>query len=156
MTRMTQRTRLHPSQLAAWRLFLTLHRRLVDAIDRDLQQTGRLPLSSYDVLIELREAPDHRLRMAELARRVVLSRSGLTRLVDRLEGEGYLTREQTPGDRRGFYATITEQGVSALRAAWPIYSRGIQRYFAEALSTEEAETLAALLQKIADHFREQA
>ena len=149
-------TKLQGSQLAAWRLFLTLHRRLVDAIDRDLQQAGRLPLSSYDVLIELQEAPDHRLRMAELARRVVLSRSGLTRLVDRLEGEGYLTREQAPGDRRGFYATITEQGVSALRTAWPIYSRGIQRYFAEALSTEEAETLAALLQKIADHFREQA
>ena len=149
-------TKLQGSQLAAWRLFLTLHRRLVDAIDRDLQQAGRLPLSSYDVLIELQEAPDHRLRMAELAHRVVLSRSGLTRLVDRLEGEGYLTREQAPGDRRGFYATITEQGVSALRTAWPIYSRGIQRYFAEALSTEEAETLAALLQKIADHFREQA
>ena len=148
-------TKLQGSQLAAWRLFLTLHRRLVDAIDRDLQQAGRLPLSSYDVLIELQEAPDHRLRMAELAHRVVLSRSGLTRLVDRLEGEGYLTREQAPGDRRGFYATITEQGVSALRTAWPIYSRGIQRYFAEALSTEEAETLAALLQKIADHFREQ-
>ena len=148
-------TKLQGSQLTAWRLFLTLHRRLVDAIDRDLQQAGRLPLSSYDVLIELQEAPDHRLRMAELAHRVVLSRSGLTRLVDRLEGEGYLTREQAPGDRRGFYATITEQGVSALRTAWPIYSRGIQRYFAEALSTEEAETLAALLQKIADHFREQ-
>ena len=148
-------TKLQGSQLAAWRLFLTLHRRLVDAIDRDLQQAGRLPLSSYDVLIELQEAPDHRLRMAELAHRVVLSRSGLTRLVDRLEGEGYLTREQAPGDRRGFYATITEQGVSALRTAWPISSRGIQRYFAEALSTEEAETLAALLQKIADHFREQ-
>ena len=113
-------TKLQGSQLAAWRLFLTLHRRLVDAIDRDLQQAGRLPLSSYDVLIELQEAPDHRLRMAELAHRVVLSRSGLTRLVDRLEGEGYLTREQAPGDRRGFYATITEQGVSALRTAWPI------------------------------------
>jgi DNA-binding MarR family transcriptional regulator len=148
--------RLSDSQLAAWRLFLTLHRRLVDAIDRDLQQAGRLPLSSYDVLIELQEAPDHRLRMAELADRVVLSRSGLTRLVDRLEAEGFLLRDTVGGDRRGTYAVITERGIAAMRAAWPIYARGIQRYFAEALSPEEVETLAALLQKISERFGEHA
>jgi DNA-binding MarR family transcriptional regulator len=147
--------RLSDSELAAWRLFLTLHRRLVDAIDRDLQQARRLPLNSYDVLIELQEAPDHRLRMAELANRVVLSRSGLTRLVDRLENDGYLARDAVGGDRRGTYAVITEQGIRALREAWPIYARGIQRYFAEALATEEAEILAALLQKVSAHFREQ-
>jgi DNA-binding MarR family transcriptional regulator len=144
--------RLSDSQLAAWRLFLTLHRRLVDAIDRDLQQAGRLSLSSYDVLIELQEAHNHRLRMAELANRVVLSRSGLTRLVDRLENEGYLARDQVSGDRRGAYAVITEQGIRALREAWPTYALGIQQYFAEALTTEEVETLAALLEKVASHF----
>ena len=148
-------SRLQPAQLTAWRLFLTLHRRLVDAIDRDLQQAGRLPLSSYDVLIELQEAPDHRLRMAELADRVVLSRSGLTRLVDRLERDGYLARDQVSGDRRGAYAVITVQGTGALREAWPIYASGIQQYFADALSSEEAGTLAALLQKISDHFRQE-
>lgn len=147
--------KLADHQLAAWRLFLTLHRRLVDAIDRDLQQAGRLPLFSYDVLIELQEAPDHRLRMAELADRVVLSRSGLTRLVDRLEREGYLARDQVGGDRRGTYAVITDQGVRALREAWPIYARGIQRYFADALTLEEARMLAALLEKVSRHFHSQ-
>ena len=146
---------LDEQHLAAWRGLLNAHAAAVGAIERDLEASGHIPLTWYDVLVALSEAPKERLRLHELADSVVLSRSGLTRLVDRLEGEGYLTREQTPGDRRGFYATITEQGVSALRAAWPIYSRGIQRYFAEALSPEEAETLAALLQKIADHFREQ-
>src|SRR5512142_2521583 len=91
-------------QLAAWRRFLTLHRRIVDAIDRDLQRSDRLPLLSYDVLIELYEAPGRRLRMAELARRVVLSRSGLTRLVDRLEADGLLARDRVDQDRRGAYA----------------------------------------------------
>lgn len=153
MSSTNPKTRLQPAQLTAWRLFLTLHRRLVDAIDRDLQQARRLPLGSYDVLIELQEAPEHRLRMAELADRVVLSRSGLTRLVDRLERDGYLARDQVSGDRRGAYAVITERGTAALREAWPIYASGIHRYFADALSSDEVATLTALLQKISDHFR---
>jgi DNA-binding MarR family transcriptional regulator len=135
-------------QLAAWRQFLTLHRRIVDAIDRDLQRSGRLPLTSYDVLIELYEAPERRLRMAELARRVVLSRSGLTRLVDRLESEELLTRDRVGGDRRGAYAVLTEAGVDAMRGAWPVYAHGIKRYFAAALREGEANTLEALLSKI--------
>lgn len=136
-------------QLVAWRQFLTLHRRIVDAIDRDLQRGGRLPLTSYDVLIELYEAPERRLRMAELARRIVLSRSGLTRLVDRLEADGLLTRDRVGEDRRGAYAVLTEAGVDAMRGAWPIYERGIVRYFAATLAEDEAVALATLLSKIA-------
>jgi DNA-binding MarR family transcriptional regulator len=141
-------TTLSQTQLTGWRLFLTLHRRIVDAIDHDLQTVGRLPLTSYDVLIELYEAPDKRLRMAELAERVVLSRSGLTRLVDRLEADGYLMRDRVGGDRRGAYAVITERGNDALQEAWPTYARGIIQYFASALSPDETATLADLLQKI--------
>ena len=136
-------------QLTAWRQFLTLHRRIVDAIDRDLQRSGRLPLTSYDVLIELYEAPERRLRMAELARRVVLSRSGLTRLVDRLEAEGLLTRDRVSGDRRGAFAVLTEAGVEAMRGAWPVYAHGIKRYFAAALPEDEIATLNSLLSRIA-------
>ena len=85
---MTQE-RLSQQQLAVWRAFLKAHALVVERIDHDLVATERLPLSSYDVLIELYEAPEQRLRMHELAERVVLSRSGLTRLVDRLEAEGF-------------------------------------------------------------------
>ena len=85
---------LSKQYLAAWRTFLKAHALLVDRIDHDLVAARQLPLSWYDVLIELYEAPERRLRMHEVAERVVLSRSGLTRLVDRLEAEGFLRREQ--------------------------------------------------------------
>jgi len=83
-----------------------------------------------------------------LAQRVVLSRSGLTRLVDRLEAEGLLTRDRSGTDRRGAYAVITEQGIAALRRAWPVYARGISQYFAQWLTTEEAQVLGSALERI--------
>jgi len=96
--------------LAAWRAFLKAHATVVDRINHDLVAKQRLPLSSYDVLIELYEAPDRRLRMHELAQRVVLSRSGLTRLVDRLEAEGLLTRDRSGTDRRGVCSDYRARG----------------------------------------------
>jgi DNA-binding MarR family transcriptional regulator len=134
--------------LAAWRAFLKAHATVVDRIDHDLAAGQRLSLSSYDVLIELYEAPDRRLRMHELAQRIVLSRSGLTRLVDRLEAEGLLTRDRCGTDRRGAYAVITEQGIAALRKAWPIYARGISHYFARWLTQEEAQIFVAALERL--------
>src|SRR3989440_4679234 len=139
---------LSEKHLAAWRAFLKAHATIIDRIDRDLATAHRPPLSSYDVLIELYEAPEHRLRMHELAERVVLSRSGLTRLVDRLETEGLLTRDRCGTDRRGAYAVITEQGIAALRRAWPIYARGISQYFAQWLTPEEAQLLESALGRI--------
>src|SRR5262245_56887236 len=114
--------------LAAWRTFITAHARLIDRIDGELIAAARLPLHWYDVLVELVEAPDHRLRMHELARSVVLSRSGLTRLVDRLESAGLLRRQPDPADRRGAYAVLTEEGRAALRKAWPVYAAGISKH----------------------------
>src|SRR5215469_6089949 len=133
--------KLSEQHLAAWRAFLKAHAVIIDRIDHDLAAAERLPLSSYDVLIELYEAPERRLRMHELAERVVLSRSGLTRLVDRLEAEGFLVRDRSGTDRRGAYAVITEQGIAALRRTWPVYARGILRYFAQWLTLEEAQLL---------------
>jgi DNA-binding MarR family transcriptional regulator len=140
--------RLSEQYLKVWRAFLKAHATVVDRIDHDLAAAERLPLSSYDVLIELYEAPEHRLRMHELAQRVVLSRSGLTRLVDRLEAEGFLTRDRCKTDRRGAYAVITEQGIAAMRQAWPIYARGISQYFAQWLTPEEAQVLGSALERI--------
>jgi DNA-binding MarR family transcriptional regulator len=140
--------RLSEQYLKVWRAFLKAHATIVDRIDHDLAAAERLPLSSYDVLIELYEAPEHRLRMHELAQRVVLSRSGLTRLVDRLEAEGFLTRDRCKTDRRGAYAVITEQGIAALRRTWPIYARGISLYFAQWLTPEEAQVLGSAFERI--------
>ncbi len=140
--------RLSEQHLTAWRAFLKAHAIVIDRIDHDLLAARRLPLSSYDVLIELYEAPGRRLRMYELAERVVLSRSGLTRLVDRLEAEGFLTRDRSGTDRRGAYAVITEQGIAAMRQAWPVYARGIIKYFAQWLTPEETQLLGSALGRI--------
>src|SRR5215467_2992445 len=140
--------RLSRQQLAAWRAFLKVHATIVNQIDHDLAAAEQLPLSSYDVLIELYNAPERRLRMHDLAERVVLSRSGLTRLVDRLETQGYLTRDPCKTDRRGAYAVLTEQGLEALRHAWPVYAQGIARYFGQWLTIEEALVLESALERM--------
>ncbi|HEV2582604.1 MAG TPA: MarR family transcriptional regulator [Ktedonobacteraceae bacterium] len=140
--------RLSEEHLGAWRAFLRAHAVTIDHIDHDMVASERLPLSSYDVLIELYEAPEYRLRMHDLAERVVLSRSGLTRLVDRLEAEGLLTRDRSGTDRRGAYAVISEKGIAAMRRSWPVYSRGITEYFAQWLSIEEAAIIQQALERI--------
>jgi DNA-binding MarR family transcriptional regulator len=144
--------KLDELHLAAWRNFITAHARLIARIDQELADAGCVPLHWYDVLIELAEAPEGRLRMSELARKVVLSKSGLTRLVDKLEANGLLSREPTPTDGRGAFAVLTEAGRAALRKAWPVYAHGIQTHFAAYLSDEEArlytESLARMLDAI--------
>ena len=140
--------RVSPHHLQAWRLFLTANARLITTIDNRLKDDHRIPLNWYDVLIELVEAPDHRLRMSELADRVLLTRSGLTRLVDRLEKAGYLRREIDPEDRRGFYAIITSEGIQAMREAWPVYAQGINEQFASHLNDEEAQMLVEIFSRL--------
>jgi DNA-binding MarR family transcriptional regulator len=141
-------------QLEAWRSLLTVHAILIERIDRELVEEGGLPLHWYDVLIELAGAPERRLRMHELARSVLLSRSGLTRLVDRLEDAGFLRRQPDPQDRRGAYAVLTDDGMAALRKSWPTYAAGISTYFAEHLSEEEVRTLSAAFGRILNAARE--
>jgi DNA-binding MarR family transcriptional regulator len=143
----------NPIHLEAWRLFITTHAALIDTIDRKLTTAGKIPLQWYDVLIELYEAPERKLRMRELADKVVLSKSGLTRLVDRLEEAGYLKRDLDPNDRRSFFASITPEGIDALRDAWAIYSKGIEQYFGQHLSEEEAQLLAKLFMKMLNSTR---
>lgn len=141
-------TTLSAASLAAWRNLITAHAVLIEQIDRDLATAECIPLHWYDVLVELLEAPEQRLRMSELARRVVLSRSTLTHLAARLEGEGLLRRERVDTDRRGAYATLTDKGREAMRKAWPVYAQGIANYFAAHLSEAEAAQLRDLLSRV--------
>lgn len=124
------------------------HAALVNQIERALLEAGVVPLSWYDVLFALYEAPERRLRMSELASAIVLSRSGLTRLVDRLEAEGLLARERLASDRRGAFAVLTEKGVEAMRRAWPVYARGIQEHFARFLNDEEARIVTKIFRRM--------
>jgi DNA-binding MarR family transcriptional regulator len=140
--------------LSAWRAFITTHAHLIERIDRALTAGQQLPLRWYDVLIELYQASGQGLRMHELADRVVLSRSGLTRLVDNLEAAGLLARHACQTDRRGTYITVTDRGKGALRKAWPVYAKGIADHFARHLSEAEARTLADALTRVRDAARE--
>ena len=137
-----------PSRVAAWRSFLTAHTKLVEAIERRLAEGGLPPLGWYDVLFALEEAPKRRLRMAELSRAVVLSRSNLTRLVDRLEAAGLLRREAVPGDRRGAFAVLTAEGAKLRRRMWPVYAKGIQDHFAGHIEGAEARTLRGVFERL--------
>jgi DNA-binding MarR family transcriptional regulator len=139
---------LDEAGLRAWEAFVFAHAAAVGRIERDLAADGHISLTWYDVLAALSDAPDHRLRLHELAQEVVLSRSGLTRLLDRMETAGLIRREPAPGDRRGAFAVMTEAGEAALLRAWPSYARGIARYFSEHLSDEEKQTIAQALRHV--------
>ena len=139
---------LEPAGLDAWRAFLTSYRTVLDRIERDLAAGDLLPLTWYDVLLELNAAPDRRLRQRDLARTVVLTRSGISRLIDRLEAAGLVRSEPNPRDRRGGLIVLTPAGREALRRTWPAYARAIQQHFARHLTAEEARTLAAALERV--------
>jgi len=135
-------------RLDAWRLFITLHPKIIERIDFDLQSGGGLSLQHYDILLELSEAEGQRLRMYELAQRVVLSRSSITRLVDQLAGQGMLVREIDPQDRRGSFAVLTSVGQTALQTSWPIYREAILQHFGAFVSDDEANTLVEVFNRM--------
>lgn len=132
----------------AWRALITAHSAAIEGIERGLLEAGLPPLGWYDVLLELSAAPECRLRMHELARAVVLSRSGLTRLVDRLEKVGLLRREPDPADGRGSFAVLTDEGARMRERMWPVYAKGIAEYFGAYVSDEEAEVLSRALGRV--------
>src|SRR5215212_1615136 len=116
---------LTATELAAWRGFLRVHSALAKRLDAQLEAEHDLPLSSYEVLITLQAAPGRRLRMAELADRVLLSRSGMTRLVDRLEREGLLARDTCSSDARGCFAVLSDAGEDLLGRARDTHLGGV-------------------------------
>lgn len=136
-------------RLTAWRRLLQAHATLIERLNADLEREAGLPLTQYEVLLHLSESPDGRLRMRDLADSVLLSPSGLTRLVDRMERAGLVARDTCSSDRRGSFAVLTAEGKATLRRAAPIHLRGIAEYFAAHVSDEEADAISAALARIA-------
>jgi DNA-binding MarR family transcriptional regulator len=149
---MTPTAQSHPllsdAELAAWRGFLRVHAALSRALDAELSAAHELPLTSYEVLLYLHDAPDGRMRMSELADSVLLSRSGLTRLVDRLERAGLLERTQCSEDARGFHAAITTSGRRAFREARGTHLEGVRERFLRHFSSDELAQLAAIWERL--------
>lgn len=136
-------------RVAPWRGVLQAQHRVVRAIEQDLAAQGLVPLTWYDVLLELNAAGGH-LRMQQLGERVVLSRSRVSRLVDELEREGLVERSPDPDDGRATRACVTETGKQALRDAAPVYLEGVDRYFTAHLTDPERRAVARGLQRVVD------
>lgn len=137
-------------RVSAWRTLLLAHSGALRAIEAELATKDTIPLSWYDVLLELNAAPDRRLRMQALAAKVLLSRTRVSRLVDELEREGLVARLPDPDDGRSTLATITAAGRRELRRTAPLYLAGIEQHFSSLFTASERAELTALLSRVAD------
>ena len=144
------RVGLDAVELSTWRAFLRAHAQVTRRLEQDLLAEHDLPLASYAVLVQLSEAPGRSLRMTELAERVLLSRSGLTRLVDRLVRDGLVKRQACPSDARGTLAVLTDAGSARLAAAWPTHLRGVVENVVSKLGPDELAVLGTLLSRLVD------
>jgi DNA-binding MarR family transcriptional regulator len=140
--------RLDDRELRAWRGMLRTHATLTKALDAELEAAHGLPLSSYEVLLHLGDADGRRMRMSDLADSVILSRSGLTRLVDRMEREGLIERQSCPSDARGSFATLTAAGRRKLTAARATHLAGVRSMFLDHFTPEEQEVLGAAWERV--------
>jgi DNA-binding MarR family transcriptional regulator len=136
-------------EMRAWRALLGAQHRLGRILDLELQAAHGTTLADHEVLILLSEAADGAMRMADLADMLTISRSGLTRRVDRMAAAGLVARERCASDGRGVFARITPSGLRALELATPVHVAGVRRHFVEALDADELELLATALEKVA-------
>ncbi|HTC86269.1 MAG TPA: MarR family winged helix-turn-helix transcriptional regulator [Candidatus Acidoferrum sp.] len=155
-TETTAEAVLDTPNLDDWRTFLQAHALLSRRLDDELRAEHGMSLAEYDALVQLALAPGHRLRMNQLADRVLLSRSGVTRLVDRLVADDLVTRTMCTTDARGAEAVITIAGVHRLRSATGTHLRGVARYFVEPLSSEERSAIGRSLGTVVQRLRSDA
>jgi DNA-binding MarR family transcriptional regulator len=142
--------RLDELEFRAWRAFLYAYSLVVPTLDRELVRAQDLSFNQFEVLVWLRRAGEGGLRMSDLASRVVLSSSGVTRTVDQLERRGLAERCVFEGDKRGHLATITAEGRALLRKATKVHLKGLREHFLNHLSRTEVEHLAATMEAVLD------
>lgn len=137
-------------RLDAWRAFLYAQARVMPRLDAELRASSGLTLAEFDTLLQLAFAPEQRLRMSSLADRVLLSRSGITRLVDRLERAGRVRREACAPDGRGAYAVLTDRGAALLREALPNHLAAVDAHFLEHVAPGEIDDVTGALSRVAE------
>ena len=141
-----------PERLRAWRLYFESALALIDVLDAELEHDAGIPLRWYDALVQLEETPDG-LRMNELAERILYSKSGFTRVVDRMEEAGLVRRVRPQHDRRSILIVLTKQGSDTMENARRYHRDGIERHFSQHLSEHEIKTLTRALEKVTTHAR---
>jgi DNA-binding MarR family transcriptional regulator len=137
-------------RLSAWRTFLYAHAQVRRQLERELQAEQSMGLADYEVLLVLAYSDGRRLRMSELADTLALSRSGATRLVDRLEADGLLVRVSCDTDRRGQWAQLTDAGYRRLRRASPTHLRGVAEHFLDRIPRAELDSLSRILDRVVE------
>jgi DNA-binding MarR family transcriptional regulator len=135
-------------RIETWRDFLIAHARLQRLLDEDLRAEHDVSLAEYDALLQLAEAPGRRLRMHQLADRVLLSRSGVTRLIDRLVADGSVERDSCQTDARGAEAVLTPAGLERLRDAAGTHLRGIGQHFIDAVEPADLATVGRAMRDV--------
>lgn len=140
--------RLDGAALEAWRSYLQSHASIVRALDAELMAEHGITSRDYEVLLYLAQAPERHLPMSALAERTMLTRSGITRLVDGLVDAGLIERVACPNDARVSYAQLTEPGYDKLRDAGCTHVASIRRLFLESFTPAEIEQLASLLSRL--------
>lgn len=139
---------LSTEHFSMWRSFIEAHSSVVRTLEQAMQEEHGVPLTWFDVLLHLEEAPQRRLRLGELAESVILTRSGITRLVDRMVEAGVIRREPCPDDRRGHYAVITQQGKDTIERVGPSHSKKAQDIFLNHVSAEEAALMRSVFVRV--------
>lgn len=145
---------LSRDQQDAWRAWLDATLQLNDRLSRDLQEAHGLTLADYEILVHLSESHDRRMRMSELADKVLSSRSRLSHQVDRMERAGLVSREHCVDDRRGSFAVLTDHGWDVLVKAAPDHVASVRRHLVDVLDAQEFATLGASCRRIADRLQE--
>ena len=146
---------LNPVEMKAWRSYIIASRRLLEALDNDLEGHD-LSIPDYEILAQLSDAPDRRLRMSELASITLLSRSRLSHRMKVMEKAGWVKREACPTDKRGFFAVMTPKGWKAIVAAAPDHVASVRSRFLEHLSTEDQKVLSEIFSRVEASFRSES
>ena len=141
-----------PERLLAWRLYFESALALIDLLDSELERDAGIPMRWYDALVHLEETPEG-LRMNELAERILYSKSGFTRVVDRLEEAGLVRRVRPENDRRSILVVLTDQGRATLERARLHHRDGIARHFSDHLSDTDVKALSHALERLSAHAR---
>ena len=146
---------LNPVEMKAWRSYIIASRRLLEALDNDLEGHD-LSIPDYEILAQLSDAPDRRLRMSELASITLLSRSRLSHRMKVMEKAGWVKREACPTDKRGYFAVMTTKGWKAIVAAAPDHVASVRSRFLDHLSNEDQEVLAEIFSRVQESFRSES
>ena len=145
---------LNAAEMKAWRRYIIASRRLLEALDNDLEDHD-LSMADYEILAQLSDAPDRKMRMSELAEIALLSRSRLSHRMKVMEKAGWVKREACPSDKRGYFAVMTTKGWKAIVAAAPDHVNSVRNRFVDHLSKADQDALAQIFSRIEDSLRKE-